>query len=63
MKTYFEQIVKEIKEAGCIFVRGNKSNSHVVYRTPEGTNVIIPRKLNDKRLITTIRKHAGVGNG
>lgn len=60
--TFFWDIIREMKEAGCQFVRRN--SSHEIFRSVDGLKTVpVPKKLDDRKLLKEIRKQAGIGNG
>lgn len=54
----FKEVIAAIKKAGCELVRPSPSNSHLIYRTPDNRNIVVPRKLDDRRVAHLILKLA-----
>lgn len=54
---FYKQVIAAIEKAGCELARRN--NSHDIYRSPSRQNIVVPRKLDDKRIARALLKLAG----
>jgi predicted RNA binding protein YcfA (HicA-like mRNA interferase family) len=50
--SFLKPVLEKLGEAKCTLVRHN--HSHLVYRTQDGKNIVVPRKLENYRLACSI---------